>query len=55
MSETRKTAAIFCSDVVGYTQPAGADEERILARLKTLRSDMIDPTISGARPGSMAL
>ena len=46
MSETRKIAAILCSDVVRYSQPAGADEERILARLKTLRSDMIDPTIS---------
>jgi hypothetical protein len=46
MSETRKIAAILCSDVVGYSQPAGADEERILARLKTLRSDMIDPTVS---------
>jgi len=46
MSETRKIAAILCSDVVGYSQPAGADEERILARRRTLRSDMIDPTIS---------
>ena len=46
MSETRKIAAILCSDVVGYSQPAGADEERILARLKTPRSDVIDPTIS---------
>ena len=46
MSETRKIAAILCSDVVGYSQPAGADEERILARLRTLRSDMINPTIS---------
>jgi len=54
MSETRKIAAILCSDVVGYSQPAGADEERILARLKTLRSDMIDPTMC-TRPGSMAL
>ena len=46
MSETLKIAAILCSDVVGYSQPAGAGEERILARLRTLRSDMIDPTIS---------
>ena len=46
MSETRKIAAILCSDMVGYSQPASADEERILARLRTLRSDMIDPTIS---------
>jgi TolB-like protein/class 3 adenylate cyclase len=46
MSETRKIAAILASDVVGYSRLAGADEDRILARLRTLRSDMIDPTIS---------
>src|SRR5208337_2084742 len=46
MSETRKLAAILASDVVGYSRLAGADEERILARLRTLRSDVIDPTIS---------
>src|SRR5271169_1018004 len=46
MSETRKLAAILCSDVVGYSRLAGADEERILARLRALRSDLIDPTIA---------
>ena len=46
MSETRKLAAILVSDVVGYSRLAGADEERILARLRALRSDLIDPTIS---------
>src|SRR6266851_4842158 len=46
MSETRKIAAILCSDVVGYSRLAGADEDRILARLRTLRSDLIDPTIA---------
>jgi adenylate cyclase len=46
MSETRKIAAILASDVVGYSRLAGADEDRILARLRTLRSDMIDSTIS---------
>ena len=46
MSETRKLAAILVSDVVGYSRLAGADEDRILARLRTLRSDMIDPTIA---------
>ena len=44
MSETRKLAAILCSDVVGYSRLAGADEDRILARLRALRSDLIDPT-----------
>ena len=46
MSETRKLAAILVSDVVGYSRLAGADEERTLARLRALRSDLIDPIIS---------
>ena len=46
MSETRKLAAILVADVVGYSRLAGADEDRILARLRTLRSDLIDPTIT---------
>jgi class 3 adenylate cyclase len=46
MSETRKIAAILCSDVVGYSRLARADEDRILARLRALRSDLIDPTIA---------
>jgi class 3 adenylate cyclase/TolB-like protein len=46
LSETRKLAAILVADVVGYSRLAGADEDRILARLRTLRSDLIDPIIS---------
>ena len=46
MGETRKIAAILVSDVVGYSRLAGADEDRTLARLRALRSDLIDPTIS---------
>jgi len=46
MSETRKIAAILCSDVVGYARLAGADEDRTLSRLRGLRSDLIDPAIS---------
>src|SRR5450631_4219640 len=46
MSENRKLAAILCSDVVGYSRLAGADEDRILARVRALRSDLIDPTIA---------
>jgi adenylate cyclase len=45
MSETRKIAAILVADIVGYSRLAGADEDRILARLRALRSDLIDPTI----------
>ncbi len=46
MSETRKLAAILAADVVGYSRLAGADEDRILARLRALRSDLTDPTIA---------
>ena len=34
------------SDVVGYSRLAGSDEDRTLARLRALRSDLIDPTIA---------
>src|SRR5208337_923548 len=46
MTQTRKLAAILAADVVGYSRLAGADEERTLARLRALRSDLIDPTIA---------
>ncbi len=46
MSETRKIAAILVADIVGYGRLAGADEDRTLARLRALRSDLIDPTIA---------
>jgi adenylate cyclase len=46
MSETRKLAAILAADVVGYSRLAGADEDRTLARLRALRSDLLDPTIA---------
>jgi adenylate cyclase len=46
MSEARKIAAILVADVVGYSRLAGADEDRILARLRALRSDLLDPTIA---------
>src|ERR1700740_107906 len=46
MTETRKLAAILAADVVGYSRLTGADEDRTLARLRALRSDLIDPTIA---------
>ena len=44
--ETRKLVAILAADVVGYSRLAGSDEDRTLARLRALRSDLIDPTIA---------
>src|ERR1700748_2548265 len=46
MSESRKLAAILVSDVVGYSRLAGADEEGTLARLRAMRSELIDPAIA---------
>ncbi len=46
MAETRKLAAILAADVVGYSRLAGTDEDRTLARLRALRSDLIDPTVA---------
>jgi TolB-like protein len=42
----RKIVAILAADVVGYSRLAGTDEERTLARLRALRSDLVDPSIA---------
>ena len=46
MAETRKIAAILAADVVGFSRMASADEDRTLARLRTLRSEPVDPTVA---------
>ena len=46
MAETRKLAAILAADVAGYSRLAGPDEDRTLARLRGLRSDLFDPAIA---------
>jgi adenylate cyclase len=46
MTESRKLAAILAADVVGYSRLASSDEDRTLARLRALRSDLIDPTVA---------
>ena len=46
MTEKRKLAAILAADVVGFSRLTCADEDGTLARLRALRSDLIDPTIA---------
>ncbi len=46
MAETRKLAAIPAADVAGYSKLAASDEERTLARLRALRSELVDSTIA---------
>ncbi len=46
MTENRKLAAILVADIVGFSRLTGADEDGMLARLRNLRSDVVDPTIA---------
>jgi adenylate cyclase len=45
----RRLAAILAADVAGYSRLVGADEEGTLDRLRSIRSDVIDPTIAAHR------
>ena len=49
MAETRKLAAILAADVAGYSRLVGADEDGTVARLRALRSELIDPAIASNR------
>src|SRR5215813_15211394 len=46
MTTTRRLAAILAADVAGYSRLIGSDEAGILARLRTIRAEVIDPTIT---------
>jgi adenylate cyclase len=43
----RKLAAILAADVVGYSRLMGEDEAGTLARLKSLRKELVQPKITG--------
>ncbi len=43
---TRRLAAIFAADMVGYSRLMAADEEGTIARQKTHRRELIDPKIA---------
>ena len=45
----RRLAAILAADVVGYTRLIGNDEEGTVARLQSLRKELIYPSIRSAR------
>ncbi len=42
----RRLAAILVADVVGYSRLVGVDEEGTIARLNSLRKELIDPSIA---------
>jgi adenylate cyclase len=45
-SVERRLAAVVAADVVGYSRLMEVDEVGTLARLKTIRLELIDPTIA---------
>jgi TolB-like protein/class 3 adenylate cyclase len=49
MTATRRLAAILAADVAGYSRLIGEDEEGTLNRLKAIRTELIDPTITEHR------
>ncbi len=42
----RRLAAILAADVVGYSRLMGEDEAGTLARLKSLRKELVQPKIT---------
>ena len=46
MTATRRLAAILAADVAGYSRLIGADEGGTLQALKTIRVQLVDPTIA---------
>src|SRR6516165_4983582 len=46
MTATRGLAAILAADVAAYSRLIGADEGGTLQALKTIRAELIDPTIT---------
>src|SRR5437016_10682964 len=49
MTRTRRLAAILAADVVGYSRLIGSNEEGTLNRLRSTRTDVIDPKITEHR------
>src|ERR1700730_7946375 len=45
----RKLTTILAADVAGYSRLVGADEEGTVARIRALRSELIDPTLTANR------
>jgi len=46
MTATRRLAAILVADLGAYSRLIGADEQGTLTRLKAIRTELIDPSIT---------
>jgi adenylate cyclase len=43
---TRRLAAILAADVVGFSSHVGKDDEGTLARMKSLRREVVEPKVN---------
>jgi hypothetical protein len=48
-TQQRRLAAILAADVAGYSRLTSTDEEGTVARIRALRSELIDPAIAANR------
>jgi class 3 adenylate cyclase len=46
VTQTRRLAAILAADVAGYSRLIGADEEGTLNRLRSIRAEVVEPSIA---------
>src|SRR5689334_18206505 len=46
MTTTRRLAAIMAADLVGYSRLIGTDEQGTLNRLRSIRTEVVDPKIN---------
>ena len=46
MPTHRRLAAVLAADVVGYSRLIGSDEEQTIARLRSIRTQVVDPAIA---------
>ena len=49
MPPNRRLAAVLMADVAGYSRMIGADEERTLERLQSIREQVLDPTLAASQ------
>ena len=46
MAATRRLAAVLAADMAGYSRLIGVDEQGTLDRLRTIRSEIVDPSVA---------
>ena len=51
MNPTRRLAAILAADMAGYSRLIGTDEQGTLNRLRSIRTEVVEPKINEIMAG----